>query len=123
MEEAWQQEREAAGHVVSAIRKQRAMNCGAQFDLYLSAFFLFSPGPRHTGYCCSQLSFATSVNPVQKVPHRHVQPELCPLAAIPDAVSMKALIHRHRNMLAFQVFLMHILLLTVTGFVVQKYFF
>jgi hypothetical protein len=39
VEKPWQQEREAAGHVVSAARKHRMMN-----GLH-PTFFLFSPSP------------------------------------------------------------------------------
>lgn len=47
MGKAWRQEREAAGHVASTVRKQREMDAGAQ----LAFSFLFRVG------------FPTSVNP------------------------------------------------------------
>lgn len=89
----------------------------------LSSTFIYQPSFYSVQVPGTQLSFATSVNPVQKVPRRHVQPELCPLAVTPDAVSMKSHNSPSQEMLAFQVFLMYMLLLTFAVFVVQKYFF
>ena len=62
LEKAWQQEREAAGHMASTVRKQREMDAGAQ----LTFFFLFRVG------------FPTSVNPLKKPPFKNAGGDLSP---------------------------------------------
>lgn len=42
------QEHEAAGHIVSAVSKQREMDAGAE----LAFLFLFSEGPQPREPCC-----------------------------------------------------------------------
>lgn len=100
-----------------------------QWIVVLSSTFIYQPSfysvqvPGTQDIAVHSWALPHSVNPVQKVPRRHVQPELCPLAAIPDAVSMKSHNSPSQETLAFQVFLMYMLLLTFAVFVVQKYFF
>jgi hypothetical protein len=45
----------AAGHIASAVRKQKEMCAGAQFTFPVFFFFLLSLRHWHTGWCCSHL--------------------------------------------------------------------
>lgn len=54
---AWWQERQAAGHVASTVRKQKEMDVGAQ----LTFSFLFGPGTQSMGWYHPQCTVSPSI--------------------------------------------------------------